>query len=289
MSIKKPVIATVAMIAAGSFAAAEGVSVSGSGGMGVRFDELSSSSSSGEISFVHDFDIKFSASSVTDGGLEFGASMEINNNEGITSTLSAVDYVGEIELTYPGDQSDVVLTDAQLAKLNKAIQERCEEGNFSGVDKNIIEGLAGVDANSTSISGWDYTCTSRASYASTVDNLATVYVSGAFGKISMGDITAGDVVGGISDVGYTGLGVDDIAESLDGNSKKGVRYEGTFGPVTIQASLDGDEDWAAGVKVAMADFSGGLGFDSNEVLSARSWLQCGGNYWKPDFLNSISP
>ena len=50
-------------------------------------------------------------------------------------------------------------------------------------------------------------------------NTGTVFVSGAFGKITIGDNDAADLLaGGITDVGLNGIGVDDNAEMIRGNS-----------------------------------------------------------------------
>ncbi|MEF3048046.1 porin [Pseudotabrizicola sp. L79] len=45
----------------------------------------------------------------------------------------------------------------------------------------------------------------------------TVFMSGAFGKLSMGAVGEADEVAGLSDIGWDGLDVDDVAESVVGD------------------------------------------------------------------------
>lgn len=197
MNVVKPAIASAAMIAVGAMASAEGVSVTASANMGLKFKEQEDPAVQ-DLSFHHEFDVTFAASSMTDTGLEFGGSMTLDNNEGASGK-----------------------------------EDEKDPKKFSG----------------------------------TVANEASVYISGAFGKISIGDIAAGDEVGGIKDVGFDGIGADDQAETLRGKTKHPVRYEGTFGQITLSGSLDGDDDWGLGVKVAMEGFGGGVGYASDKTLT----------------------
>ncbi len=99
----------------------------------------------------------------------------------------------------------------------------------------------------------------------------TVYVSGAFGKLTIGDNDSADkLAGGISDVGLFGIGVDDVAESLHGATENEIRYDHSFGDIAIAASAgidDGDNEYAAGMKFTASGVSVGLGFDSNDAVS----------------------
>ena len=61
-----------------------GVSISGEANFGVKFAESDDDSKS-ELQFHHEFDVKFSASGTTDGGIGFGGSMSIDNTESVTS------------------------------------------------------------------------------------------------------------------------------------------------------------------------------------------------------------
>ena len=72
-----------------------------------------------------------------------------------------------------------------------------------------------------------------------------VFVSGAFGKITFGDNDSADkLAGGIADIGLNGIGVDDIAEKYGGTANQ-LRYDHTFGAVSIAVSA-GTTDGKAG-------------------------------------------
>ena len=68
-------------------------------------------------------------------------------------------------------------------------------------------------------------------------NEGTVWVSSDFGKITIGANDSADLLaGGIADVGLNGIGVDDVAEGLRGQTANAFRYDHTFGPVSIAVS-----------------------------------------------------
>jgi outer membrane protein OmpU len=93
-----------------------------------------------------------------------------------------------------------------------------------------------------------------------------VYISGAFGKLSMGDVgsAADNVVGNVSGVGLTGL--DDWNElGYIGNTKTAAKYEYTSGAFTAavssgQLNTTGDTASVA-VKYSGEAFSVALGYE----------------------------
>ncbi|WP_298905224.1 porin [uncultured Aliiroseovarius sp.] len=95
-----------------------------------------------------------------------------------------------------------------------------------------------------------------------------VYIEGGFGKLSVGTVdNAVDAsVSGIKDVGYSGLGVDNLAEAEKGTSTANALYQGTFGDFSVALSGDlssGASDWAIGAKYAMGDFKVGAGVEKD--------------------------
>ncbi len=62
-----------------------GVSISGEANFGVKFKEHANEKDGdpSELQFHHEFDIKFSASGTTDGGIGFGGSVSIDNTESV--------------------------------------------------------------------------------------------------------------------------------------------------------------------------------------------------------------
>ncbi len=97
---------------------------------------------------------------------------------------------------------------------------------------------------------------------------ATVWVEGEWGKLTVGDVdTAVEaVVGGIADIGWDGLGVDDVAEALRGDGTADILYTHTFGDISLGASFDtGDtggtaDDWAVAAGYTLGDYKVALGF-----------------------------
>lgn len=100
-----------------------------------------------------------------------------------------------------------------------------------------------------------------------VDAATVVYIEGGFGKLSVGDVdNAIQTVTGLGDIGWDGIGTDNIAEGLRGSSAANMLYEGTFADFTGAVSYDmgGTEDWGVGVKyVFMDNYSVALGYSTS--------------------------
>ncbi len=64
----------------------------------------------------------------------------------------------------------------------------------------------------------------------------TVSVSGAFGSLSMGSVTAADRQGGLADIGFDGIGIDNVAEALDGPNTHDARFDYTAGGLSFAVS-----------------------------------------------------
>ncbi len=68
-------------------------------------------------------------------------------------------------------------------------------------------------------------------------NEGTVHVSGSFGTLTIGDNDSADVTaGGIADIGLNGIGVDDKVEGLRGGTANQLRYDNSFGQISIAIS-----------------------------------------------------
>ena len=104
-------------------------------------------------------------------------------------------------------------------------------------------------------------------------NDGSTYISGAFGKLSIGDVGRGnDLAGGIADVGeLAGINVDDLVEDLTEGSDKSIRYEHSLGDISFAASAgnndDGDNQYAVGMSFTASGMRVGLGWDSTETIS----------------------
>ena len=95
-----------------------------------------------------------------------------------------------------------------------------------------------------------------------IDEKATVYISGGFGTFTVGDVDAGDTMAsGIADIGYDGIGVDDVAEKLRGESYRDFLYEFSAGGVSFGvSSVAGGDSSAMGIKYSLDPVSVGLGY-----------------------------
>jgi outer membrane protein OmpU len=110
-----------------------------------------------------------------------------------------------------------------------------------------------------------------AAYDITQDNGATavgdteVYVEGGFGKLTVGAVgSAVDATLGMGDIGYSGLGVDNVAEGLiDGADNGNIMYKGTFGDFGVAMSYDmaGVENFSIAATYTMGDYNFGVGYD----------------------------
>ena len=111
------------------------------------------------------------------------------------------------------------------------------------------------------------------------DDGTSAFISGAFGKLSMGSVAEADEVATFSDIGgLSGLGVDNIAESFTGDSADrqshdvNYTYSGGALMAAISAHIgnEGEGDaYAVGLKYDFGDAYVGIGYnDSSEVLPA---------------------
>ncbi|MEY4984706.1 MAG: hypothetical protein RIR62_2972 [Pseudomonadota bacterium] len=121
--------------------------------------------------------------------------------------------------------------------------------------------------------GLSFGATFRADNAAdaNIGDAGSVFISGAFGKLSMGDVdgAAQMATGHVAGVGYTNL--SDVNESTflgagSGISDPTALYEYSTGAFTGYASATnpgapGDETYAVGVKYATDAFTVGLGYE----------------------------
>ncbi len=136
------------------------------------------------------------------------------------------------------------------------------------------------------------------------DDGTSVYISGAWGKLSMGSVAEADEMpGSFSDIGgLSGLGVDDVAESYTGDEAGGdfgdreshdVNYTYSGGALTaaisaqIGAQNDGDgegDGYALGLKYSFGDAYVGIGYNDDgfdtytDLSGAVTTLYAGGTF-----------
>ena len=189
--MKKILLMTIGTALLGTGAIAEGVSISGSADMGVEHSKST-------ITWISNFNVGFSASGTTDGGLTFGAATQIEAN-----------------------------------------------GNDD----------------------------------SKVDN-SKVYVSGEAWKLEIGDLDpASDMAKTIPDVGYNGLGVDDVAEKAVDSTGADAKASFTLGNASLGITTAPNEkknDWAVGLSVDAGNMTFSAGTDSQKLVAVGATASLGG-------------
>jgi outer membrane protein OmpU len=123
----------------------------------------------------------------------------------------------------------------------------------------------------------------------------TVYISGAFGKLSMGAVAEADEVAGLGDIGWDGLDVDDVAEAFVGDELgdffgvslgHNVNYTISTGALTFSVSgqlaeghgADTIDSYAIGAKYTFGDAYVGLGYADHKVGSLGATKVTGVNW-----------
>ena len=113
---------------------------------------------------------------------------------------------------------------------------------------------------------------------------SNAYIGGESWKISIGDLDAASVKGqGLGDVGFDGLGVEDVAVDLVETAGADVEVSFTLGTASLAITVDqepgmaadGDTpatkqttEWAAGVSFDIGSTSLGIGMDSEKLMQA---------------------
>jgi outer membrane protein OmpU len=101
---------------------------------------------------------------------------------------------------------------------------------------------------------------------SSTQGSATAYISGSFGKITFGDVgdASDNLIGNVDGVGVNLDGHTYNELGYVGNDKTAVKYEGTFGNLSVTAGVgqldsnnDGgdDQDYSVAVKYSFGDFA----------------------------------
>lgn len=130
------------------------------------------------------------------------------------------------------------------------------------------------------------------------DDGTSVYMKGAFGKLTFGSVgEADEMAGGLSDIGLTGIGIDNVAEVRTGDSGSGlahnVNYSHEVGALsfavstalgkstaavalvaatpgnagTAAAAAAPNDSMAVGVKYTFGDYYVGLGYNDTNAAT----------------------
>lgn len=109
----------------------------------------------------------------------------------------------------------------------------------------------------------------------------SVYISGAFGKISMGDVdsAAQALVGHVSGVGYTSLGTLNEVDYFGNDPDTSMLYEYSTGALSfaLGASQLGSDAYSVAVKYSTDAFSVALGYEDEGFGFDHQTLSLGGS------------
>jgi outer membrane protein OmpU len=115
----------------------------------------------------------------------------------------------------------------------------------------------------------------------------TVFISGAFGKLSMGaDVPEANKNGGIADIGYDGLGVDDVVEGNRNGAAANIHYSYSINGLTFGVSAGTADQTspvetpvAYGVAYTMGALSMNVGYASDDDTGVdTTYTSLGVNY-----------
>jgi outer membrane protein OmpU len=153
-------------------------------------------------------------------------------------SISGSAYMG---LNYNESLVDEIQTDADV-NINFSMSGETDGGLGFGAGTNHIVNDNGTLANDDT----------------------NVYISGAFGKITMGAVAEAGELGGIGDFGNAGIDFDDTVEDLYvGNHN--VNYSASFGDLSFSMSTDlgaANESFGVGATYSFGMVSAGLGYTS---------------------------
>ena len=111
----------------------------------------------------------------------------------------------------------------------------------------------------------------------------SVFISGDFGRLSMGDVSGAPewAVGDVSGVGLTGLGAINEAIYLSNGSRPAARYDYAFGDFGVAISADnpdsGTEAYGIGARDTFAGFTAGIGYEALDYEEAGALEIWGGD------------
>ena len=245
--MKKILLATTVLAATTGFAAAE-VTLSGDARMGIisNFgDATTFSLDESDLAFTSRARVKFTLSGSTDGGLEFGASFRADNAAASNKATFT-----------PGTPGTPATPSTPFIPANSGPDGIAGNADDQAATPATV-GTPGTPGTPGSV-------TNSSSGGAVNGDAGSVFISGAFGKLSMGHV---------SGVGMTGLG--DLNESTfigngDGATDPSALYEYSTGDLTIYASTTNPgpdaaataDAYSVAAKYALGDYTVALGYES---------------------------
>ena len=150
------------------------------------------------------------------------------------------------------------------------------------------------DASGTTDGGLSFGASMRADQDGgnsdgTANGSSTVFISGAFGKLTMGDVAGGagdELVGQLPQVGYTGLSDTTFGSNINflNGTATAARYDYTSGPLSVAlgvsqtSAADGSDKASIAVKYATDKYNVALGYETvkgNKQISVKAGMTFG--------------
>ncbi|NRP13465.1 MULTISPECIES: porin [unclassified Aliiroseovarius] len=193
--------------------------------------------------------------------------------------------------------ADINLSGAAVAGFKYADVDTVDEKLIAHVDYTLTIAMSGETDGGLTF-GADLTVYGDESSTLNGGDLVA-YIEGGFGKFSAGNVgSAVDATLGLGDLGFDGLGTDNVAEALiDYNDQGTLMYKGTFGDFTVAASYnmsvdntdptidytadpatpDAANEFSIAATYNMGDYDFGLGYDERgDVITVKAGANVSG-------------
>jgi outer membrane protein OmpU len=273
--MKKILLATT-VLAAGATAAAAEVSVSGSGRMGVVYNS-SIAAVPGTLNTVSGGKVTVVEGTVTADDIQAARAK-------VAAAQNAVSLAP--------NAAALKAAEALLADAEAELAARLGTAGTDSTTQFSSRIRISFTASGETDGGLSFGASVRndqSGVGNTANGDSTVFISGAFGKLTMGDVSgaADAIVGQVSGVGYTSLGSTNEIGYL-GNTKTAALYTYSTGDLTLGLGIgqtnSGDDAKSVAVKYAMGDYSVALGY---EDVTGDSQLSAMGTATFGDFAVAL--
>jgi outer membrane protein OmpU len=257
--MKKVLFATTALVASASFASAD-IALSGMGEMGVfGGDAAAGAPYTGNLQFHTDVDVTFKMSGQTDGGIEFGAVVDLDENGAFAPNTQGGEYLyvkGAFGTLTMGDTDgayDFALTEVALAG-GSLMDDETAHGGYNG-NSGLDGAVTGYDGQ---IARYDYAFGDFAFALSVeLDDSGTgdpVLGVGAKYSAPIGDMTVGFGIGyqtvtvGANDASIVGASVN---ANFGNGFQAAINYSDQTDSGGITTVGDSYTHWGVGVAYTM--------------------------------------
>ena len=191
-----------------------------------------------------------------------------------TTMLAATTGFAAAEVTLSGDARMGIISNFDLASTATTDESDLQFTSRARVKFTLSGSTDG---------GLDFGGSFRADNAAgaAAGTAGSVFISGAFGKLTMGDVdtAAQSAVGQVSGVGLTGLGDLNEVSYIGGGNDPTALYEYSTGDLTIYASVTNPTivaapassvvAYSAAAKYALGDYTVALGYEDNDAGSTH--------------------